>query len=166
MRSRYLLTILLVCLFCLSKGQSTSANYSSNADGYFTHGAHQTSTNSTNKSINNWGAIDTQFSVSYINKTDIGFAKDTSTIGITDVFLESNLVLYPNPFHSAINFELPSLQDAIHASITDVHGKDILSIILDPQSNTLDLSNLPNGLYFIKFQSGNQTATRKIIKIE
>lgn len=68
--------------------------------------------------------------------------------------------IFPNPANTEINIVLPS-NDNIQIEITNAMGQ---LIIKDQNKNKIDISNLPNGLYFISVRQGQQSYTQKLIK--
>ena len=83
-----------------------------------------------------------------------------SFIGINEEFF-SSLEIYPNPTKGKINIEYNDLQ-RLKSSIYNLHGEVLKENIINGQ--TLDISGLPNGVYFIKFEVGNEFVVRKILK--
>jgi len=74
--------------------------------------------------------------------------------------------VYPNPATSKINIQSFDYQiDKLTVEIQDVAGKTLLTQHYDYSDNIqIDLSKLPNGLYFIKLSSEQYTHTYKIVK--
>ena len=74
--------------------------------------------------------------------------------------------VYPNPATSKINIQSFDYQvDKLTIEIQDVAGKTLLTQQYDYSDNIqIDLSKLPNGLYFIKLSSEQYTHTYKIVK--
>lgn len=88
-------------------------------------------------------------------------------VGIKDVVNASarKVALYPNPFENTITITSQSEIKAI--IVSDPEGR-ILSNNLTHKTNTfsqtLDLSGLNAGIYFVKIVSGNSTHNERIIK--
>lgn len=86
----------------------------------------------------------------------------------TNTFNENNFVIYPNPVNNILNIDGTAIKSII---ITDVTGKTVLinyeSILSQKHSkNEINISNLQNGVYFVKIQGVNDnTIIQKIIKI-
>lgn len=66
-------------------------------------------------------------------------------------FQKNNTNIYPNPSSDIITIE--SLID-INAHISDINNKQILTIQLNVGKNEIDITRLPNGLYFITTRDG------------
>lgn len=73
--------------------------------------------------------------------------------------------LYPNPANSKITIELAAEASGI-MTILDLHGKVVLSIVIDQNTAILDISSLNKGMYVYSFiNKESQTVTNgKLIK--
>lgn len=71
----------------------------------------------------------------------------------------NKIKIYPNPANSFI--EIKTDLDYSYISIIDVIGKIIKHVISE---NKIDISNLTNGIYFIKITGEKSTVIRKFIK--
>ncbi len=85
-------------------------------------------------------------------------------VGLRDISSQANISIFPNPFTSMIQ-----IMNANEASqsivITDVSGKKIHQQFLTPGMNTIDLSYLNKGMYFIEISdTAGNFARNKIIK--
>ena len=74
------------------------------------------------------------------------------------------LKLYPNP---AKNFVTLYIQGNIQSKvrISTLTGKTIQILTLDQESNSIDISNLPSGMYFISIEDGDEIISKKLIKL-
>ncbi len=82
-----------------------------------------------------------------------------------DVILEKQVKVYPNPANSSIAIMLPSDIREVIAEIRDINGLSILKEELS-SSATIDISNLPNGIYVIQFSDGKSMVRKKFIKVD
>lgn len=96
------------------------------------------------------------------------YAGETSTFDFTvgnlslDDYTLNNLSVYPNPTNSSLHIN--SKETIIAATIVDVRGR-IISNIKDSNITTIDLSNLPNSMYFVTLQGkSGHDKTLKILK--
>jgi hypothetical protein len=82
------------------------------------------------------------------------------SLGIED-FNISNMRLFPNPTQDRINIKL-----ALEASynLGSVLGQEMQKGDLVKGNNELDISSLPNGVYFLNVKTSSGSATKKIIK--
>ena len=49
-------------------------------------------------------------------------------------------------------------------SVTDLSGRELLSLNIESSASTIDLSSLPPGIYFIRLIGWMTAETRKIVK--
>lgn len=79
---------------------------------------------------------------------------------------------YPNPFNPStkITYELQTTGN-VHLVIFDVTGREI-AVLVDQKQNagryeiTFEGDNLPSGIYFYKIETGNWTASKKMILLK
>jgi hypothetical protein len=86
-----------------------------------------------------------------------------STIsGTADIFKSSISV---SPTLTSNFIEINGSEINAHLSITDAMGRTVVNKILTPESSTLSLEYLQNGIYFLTIENGSQKRfTTKIIK--
>lgn len=84
-----------------------------------------------------------------------------AVLGVSE-YNEEKISIYPNPFNDFINIELKNYIKIEYINISDITGKIIYT------SNTIDtkidLSNLKNGVYFLKIKSNENLIIKKIVK--
>lgn len=81
-------------------------------------------------------------------------------LNITDNNNQNNNVqIYPNPTTGIIN--LQSDEKYTNVSVIDVYGREA---IVSLKRNVIDISSLPNGIYFLKVKTNSNVFTNKIIK--
>ena len=86
-----------------------------------------------------------------------------STVGINENG-QSLITIFPNPTTDFININLNNTM-ATQAVIYDVYGKKINEEALTETDNRINVSELANGVYFIKiFNEGQIVSTTKFIK--
>ena len=87
----------------------------------------------------------------------------TSTLNNNSFVLENQIVLFPNPSSSIINFEL---QDVILSKITifDINNRIIDTKIGFNNQNNIDIHNLQNGIYILQISTDKGIINKKIIK--
>jgi len=71
--------------------------------------------------------------------------------------LRDRLLIYPNPSHGLVN--IISTPDVERITIYDATGRWLRTLSPSPHIRL----SLPQGLYFVRIRSGNQTSTRKIV---
>ena len=84
-----------------------------------------------------------------------------ATLGITENIV-LDFKLYPNPVKDILNIETNNV-NIQNVNIYDVLGKKVWSQS-ELTSNSINISSLNKGLYFIKLTSEGQSVTRKIVK--
>lgn len=87
------------------------------------------------------------------NPTNIDLVSNTSIIeGI-----------YPNPFEGVVNISLKDISNT-NIFIYNTMGQLVINEKANQYIQKIDLSNFPNGAYFIKVTAGNDVYTKTIIK--
>ena len=84
---------------------------------------------------------------------------------IAEPLSTSGIRLFPNPSAGQLQLELPeSINEQIHFSILDAQGKQYLQqrLTLD-RIQTLDLSTLPKGVYFVQLSTPTKAYFEKVI---
>ncbi len=87
-----------------------------------------------------------------------------SIIGIKNEAIPSNLLsIYPNPF---TNQFLVSYQPTNKTTVEvySLLGQKVVSQQITQHLTLLDLSNQPNGVYFVRVTDGNEVVTKKVVK--
>jgi len=85
------------------------------------------------------------------------FSTDCSTLAIEDVSIQ-NINVYPNPTTNLIKIRSSAIINKIE--LYDLIGKQVL---LTKQTNQIDVSHLPSGIYLLKASIKNKTLIKKII---
>lgn len=110
--------------------------------------------------------------VSVTNNCGSGPISGTATVsvlpllGVDDNPLDPLVKTYPVPTQTVlmVELDLPLARDPAILSLTDLSGRPVLQQTSRVQSNTLDLSAQPNGLYLLRIQVGDKQTVRKILK--
>jgi hypothetical protein len=106
-----------------------------------------------------------QFGITNNNKNNSWYDNlyfyKAATAGISDNEL-LNVSMYPNPAADRLNI---SASNTIkNASIFNILGKKVMSLEINKNSESIDVSSLASGIYLIKYQLDNATGTAKFIK--
>lgn len=83
---------------------------------------------------------------------------------IEDMVLDNKIKIFPNPSSGKINFVVSGPKVDLKFEVFDVSSLKIIEKkIENDQSNMIDLSFLPNGIYFLKISNNKLISTQKII---
>lgn len=77
--------------------------------------------------------------------------------------IENDLNIYPNPANSVLNIVMPAATTAQTIRILDVTGKMVIQKTGVKRTVSLDISSLPNGLYYLQFAEGVNSRSRKFV---
>ncbi|MBL8003016.1 MAG: T9SS type A sorting domain-containing protein [Flavobacteriales bacterium] len=88
-------------------------------------------------------------------------------VGISEGSLSNTLNIYPNPTNGVLNVTFKQQgNEATFVRVFDLLGKEVVAsqrvVGTGEQSQTVDLSGLQNGMYYLQLQSGSQKVTRKV----
>lgn len=90
------------------------------------------------------------------------FTPDNTAVNFIE---EKQISVYPNPATNELQIENFVLKDGDEIEIVNVIGQTILSkTISSSNENTIDVSKITNGIYFLKIISGNETFVTKFVK--
>ena len=89
-------------------------------------------------------------------------------IGIDEVEFASSFILYPNPANNKISVELrEDANQNITIQICDLRGRSVIEPSLIKKGNQfieIDVSDLPVGIYLLKFSSTNSVISKLFLK--
>lgn len=77
--------------------------------------------------------------------------------GISNVS-DATVQLYPNPTSNVLNINAEGVQEV---SVIDINGRTVMT---EKNVNTVNLSDLANGVYYVRVITNNGVATEKIVK--
>jgi len=81
-----------------------------------------------------------------------------SSVGIEDY--ENIINIYPNPAKAIIHFENTNNIDIISGFLINIYGQIIKQF--EPNITQINISNIPSGIYFVKFSTSNGNVIQKI----
>lgn len=89
------------------------------------------------------------------------FLKNRVTTGISEQQLADQIRMYPNPSHDRTVLSGLSSNDLI--TLSDMTGKVAYTTKATGSELTIPTLNMPSGVYFVKVQSGNAIAVKKLV---
>jgi hypothetical protein len=75
-----------------------------------------------------------------------------------------NVYFYPNPAFSRINIEIPGPSAGTHLTILNLNGEEMMSRIVSPPVDRVDVSSLSPGIYIVKLVSEGSATVSKLVK--
>lgn len=88
-----------------------------------------------------------------------------STLSVNNNQLIDSITIYPNPVSDILNFEMDNNQAIDKIEIYNTLGSRVLSLSLENNyTNSINISDLTVGIYFVKFHIGENQITKKIVK--
>jgi len=84
-------------------------------------------------------------------------------VGISEFNLNDNVLVYPNPSNGIIYLETKNGFALIAMEVVDVYGRSIKTFTDLSATESIDLSSLAKGVYFLRFKSDEGEAIQKII---
>ena len=88
----------------------------------------------------------------------------TEGVGIDNVTLTNSISLMPNPADNYIELSVKSNVEVKEAVVYNAFGQMIQTVQLTENHARIDLSNMAAGMYFVRVNGDNVSATKKFIK--
>ncbi len=85
-----------------------------------------------------------------------------NSTSVSEVMDINSIYLYPNPAIDKLYMKWESLND-ISVTIHDSKGQKLKTAFLSNQNKIVDISELENGLYFLKISDGHKIGMKKVI---
>lgn len=76
---------------------------------------------------------------------------------------EANISVFPNPTTGKVSIDLTALTEDVNIEVFNIVGQQMKTITNARQLTTLDLSNLSNGVYFVKISNDEATISKKVV---
>ncbi len=86
-----------------------------------------------------------------------------NTLGL-DAFSEDEINVFPNPVKSNLNIDATLGVQDLNIKLYDLSGKLVLNTVSSEALTTLNVKDLPQGIYFLNVSSSDKTGTYKIVK--
>ncbi len=94
-----------------------------------------------------WTAMEEIFNSEGIVIDRIPYA---GTTGLTEIWAQPQLFIYPNPTTSVVHVRLPEALAGATATLSNVAGNTVLTLPSVERSFRIDLSNYPQGVYILR----------------
>lgn len=86
-----------------------------------------------------------------------------SATGVAEGSNLTSIKLFPNPAKGVVNVLLPSNSGNSNVEISNTEGMVVKQLQLNNTVSTIDVSELPTGIYFVKIQMSSRTVIEKLI---
>ena len=115
--------------------------------------------------LNNWNGKLDDIGVwnRQLTQQEITTLYNGSAVGASDLSESKSFSIYPNPTQNIINIKVNPEDLGLPIKLFDNYGKLALSKIIDQTDFNLDLINLANGIYLLRFED-NSGSNFKIVK--
>ena len=80
------------------------------------------------------------------------------------VIADFDINIYPNPANNILNVRLISDIETINIKVYNSLGRILNEFAVDGMNTQIDLSNYPQGLYYVGADNGKQNILKKFIK--
>ena len=115
--------------------------------------------------LNNWNGKLDDIGVwnRQLTQQEITALYNGGTVGLNDLHQPVSFSVYPNPAQNIINIKVNPEDLGLPIKLFDIYGKLALSKTIDQKDFNLDLTNLANGIYLLRFED-NKGSNFKIVK--
>jgi hypothetical protein len=115
--------------------------------------------------LNNWNGKLDDIGVwnRQLTQQEITALYNGGAVGASDLSESKSFSIYPNPTQNIINIKVNPEDLGLPIKLFDNYGKLALSKIIDQTDFNLDLINLANGIYLLRFED-NSGSNFKIVK--
>lgn len=86
------------------------------------------------------------------------------TVGEKELNYNENIQIFPNPTSNEINIAFPDTEVLGNITLFSTYGQILITEKISNTKNTIDISFLPKGFYFLQISVNEKIFTRKIIK--
>ncbi len=131
------------------------------SDGFYFEEVQQIKGAGNNSSLRSYSLIDTApyDGNSYYRLKQTDFDGKITYSNLVNVYFEKSFDfnIYPNPFNTSTTIAINSSQiNSCNFKLYTILGEEVLNEALSKQSNTVETSNLPSGIYIYKIISNNK----------
>ncbi len=86
-----------------------------------------------------------------------------STDKITLLNKSSKIMLFPNPAHTIVYFNVDAITGEGTVILNDVHGKELVRSSFKTGMNSIAIENYRSGMYFVTFKTKHGSQTEKLV---
>jgi len=119
--------------------------------------------------ISNVNSLLVYYRLKVVNIDGVYQYTDVDLIRLSKQDEQSSILVYPNPAQSQLRITIPDSWQgkSISYNVYNVHGSLLKqkTTINSGQTELLNISDLPVGIYIIKAANGNQTSVQRIVKL-
>jgi hypothetical protein len=87
-----------------------------------------------------------------------------SPLSIEETPTSNNIIVHPNPVNDFLKVQLNENSIGARAKLYSILGQELNTFDLNSNENTLDISHLSQGTYFIRIESNTEIKTVTLIK--
>lgn len=102
-----------------------------------------------------------EITVNCTSGSEMRTIKDGSYIGTNQAI--NNVIIYPNPTNGVFKVHIENIENSM-IEVVNALGKTILIQNVNKNMTNIDLTNQPNGIYFVKVVSGDIIEVQQVIK--
>ena len=100
-------------------------------------------------------------SMGYCTSTDVSVATNIQNTHVTN---NTSMSIFPNPANDYVKVMMNKSEKGLVLKITDLLGNEIKTEkVIHPNSNTINVSDLTNGIYFITLSGNEYSHTEKLV---
>jgi pimeloyl-ACP methyl ester carboxylesterase len=100
------------------------------------------------------------------SSTQTNFTQFCNSLAVQDISEQNSIKIYPNPVVDKLNLHIPIKHSGGVLTIYNLVGQQVYQSLITNINNQIDISNYPNGPYFIMYDKNLITRYYKIIKID
>tara|TARA_B110001452_G_C15195708_1_gene415043 strand:- start:204 stop:1367 length:1164 start_codon:yes stop_codon:yes gene_type:complete len=100
------------------------------------------------------------------SSTQTNFTQFCNVLAVQDISEQKSIEIYPNPVIDKLNLHIPIEHSDGILTIYNLVGQQIYQSLIINTTNQIDISDYPNGPYFIVYNKGSIMQYYKIIKID
>ncbi len=86
-------------------------------------------------------------------------------VGVDDIKNSVALSVYPNPAGDYLNVDVHGFSKSCPISIVNIEGVEVYSGLIEHQHSTIEVSNLPTGVYVLRLKTESGIQKRKFVKL-